>query len=86
MLELVGDQCHAEDKVISGLVGSAVAKNTRRLVPLLGLACFFNNLDRTSVGIAALQMNDDIGLRAEQFGWAPGASSLVTACWKCPAI
>lgn len=71
-MELVGDQCRAEDKVRSGLVGSAVAKNTRRLVPLLGIAYFFNNLDRTSVGIAALQMNDDIGLSAEQFGWGAG--------------
>ncbi|WP_197489410.1 MFS transporter [Bradyrhizobium sp. DOA1] len=72
MLELVGDQCRAEDEVRSGSVGSAVAKNTRRLVPLLGIAYFFNNLDRTSVGIAALQMNDDIGLSAEQFGWGAG--------------
>ncbi|WP_445220027.1 MFS transporter [Bradyrhizobium sp. Pa8] len=70
MLDVVAAQC--SDEVRSGLVASAVAKNTRRLVPLLGLAYFFNNLDRSSVGIAALQMNEAIGLSAAQFGWGAG--------------
>ncbi|MGL3104246.1 MFS transporter [Bradyrhizobium sp. BR 1432] len=70
---MVAAQCHAaDDKLRSGLVASAVAKNTRRLVPLLGVAYFFNNLDRTSVGIAALQMNEAIGLSAAQLGWGAG--------------
>ncbi|MGY8685701.1 MFS transporter, partial [Bradyrhizobium sp. UFLA05-153] len=54
------------------MVASAVSKNARRLVPLLGLAYFLNDLDRTSVGIAALQMNEAIGLSAAQFGWGAG--------------
>jgi MFS transporter, ACS family, tartrate transporter len=54
------------------LLESAVAKNTRRLVPILGLAYLFNYLDRTSVGFAALQMNQTIGLTAAQFGWGAG--------------
>ncbi len=54
------------------LLESAVAKNTRRLVPILGLAYLFNYLDRTSVGFAALQMNQAIGLTAAQFGWGAG--------------
>jgi MFS family permease len=41
-------------------------------VPILGLAYLFNYLDRTSVGFAALQMNQAIGLTAAQFGWGAG--------------
>ena len=44
------------------LLESAIAKNTWRLVPVLGLAYLFNYLDRTSVGFAALQMNQALGL------------------------
>ncbi|MCP3460460.1 MFS transporter [Bradyrhizobium sp. CCGUVB23] len=72
MVVSVAAQCHSNHEASSNLVASAVAKNTRRLVPLLGLAYLFNNLDRTSVGIAALQMNEAIGLSASQFGWGAG--------------
>jgi MFS family permease len=51
---------------------SAMQKNTLRLLPILMLAYFFNYIDRTSVGFAALQMNKDIGLSATQFGWGAG--------------
>jgi MFS transporter, ACS family, tartrate transporter len=54
------------------LLESAIHKNTWRLVPILGLAYLFNYLDRTSVGFAALQMNQAIGLTASQFGWGAG--------------
>lgn len=43
-----------------------------RLIPLLGLAYFFNYLDRTSVGYAALQMSSQLGLGAFQFGLGAG--------------
>lgn len=43
-----------------------------RLIPLLGLAYFFNYLDRTSVGYAALQMSSQLGLTAVQFGLGAG--------------
>jgi len=43
-----------------------------RLIPLLALAYFFNYLDRTSVGYAALQMTDQLGLTAAQFGLGAG--------------
>ena len=56
----------------ASLVQRAVAKNTWRLVPILALAYMFNYLDRTSVGFAALQMNQVIGLSASQFGWGAG--------------
>ena len=51
---------------------SAMQKNAWRLLPLLTLAFVFNYIDRTSVGFAALTMNQDLGLTATQFGWGAG--------------
>ncbi len=56
----------------STLEQSAVSKAAWRFIPLLALAYFFNYLDRTSVGFAALTMNRDLGLTATQFGWGAG--------------
>ncbi|PRY04538.1 MFS transporter [Paraburkholderia sp. BL25I1N1] len=50
----------------------ALRKNAWRLLPLLTLAFIFNYIDRTSVGFAALTMNQDIGLTPAQFGWGAG--------------
>ncbi|MFJ4346588.1 MFS transporter [Pseudomonas sp. NPDC089401] len=50
----------------------ALRKAAWRLIPLLALAYFFNYLDRTSVGYAALQMTDQLGLTAAQFGLGAG--------------
>ncbi|MGY4158411.1 ACS family tartrate transporter-like MFS transporter [Bradyrhizobium sp. USDA 4461] len=72
MTEIAANGSLAEGNPDAGLLASALAKNTWRLVPLLGLAYLFNYLDRTSVGFAALQMNKDIGLSATQFGWGAG--------------
>jgi ACS family tartrate transporter-like MFS transporter len=65
-------QVPASSSSSEALVQSAVNKNVWRLVPVLALAYLFNNLDRTSVGFAALQMNEAIGLSASQFGWGAG--------------
>lgn len=51
---------------------SALHKTIWRLVPILALGYFFNYVDRTSVGFAALTMNRDLGLTATQFGWGAG--------------
>jgi ACS family tartrate transporter-like MFS transporter len=56
----------------STLEQQAVKKAALRFIPLLALAYFFNYLDRTSVGFAALTMNHDLGLTATQFGWGAG--------------
>ncbi|MPW18787.1 putative transport protein (MFS superfamily) [Paraburkholderia piptadeniae] len=56
----------------STLEQQAVKKAAWRFIPLLALAYFFNYLDRTSVGFAALTMNHDLGLTATQFGWGAG--------------
>jgi ACS family tartrate transporter-like MFS transporter len=45
---------------------------TWKLVPILFIAWFINYLDRASIGVAALQMNQDLGLGPEAFGFAAG--------------
>lgn len=54
------------------LLNSAIGKNIVQLVPILAIAYFFNYIDRTNVGFAALTMNRDIGLTNTQFGTAAG--------------
>jgi MFS family permease len=54
------------------LLASATRKNLVRLIPILGVAYFFNYIDRTNVGFAALTMNRDLGLTNTQFGTAAG--------------
>lgn len=61
-----------EVEVRSELQTRAMRKAAWRLIPLLALAYFFNYLDRTSVGYAALQMTEDLGLTAAQFGLGAG--------------
>lgn len=60
------------DLPAASLEQRAVQKAAWRFIPLLALAYFFNYLDRTSVGFAALTMNRDLGLTATQFGWGAG--------------
>jgi ACS family tartrate transporter-like MFS transporter len=63
---------------ISGVAASdavlqeAIRKAALRFVPLLTVAYLFNYLDRTSIGFAALTMNQAIGLSAAQFGLGAG--------------
>ncbi|RJF85109.1 MFS transporter [Azospirillum cavernae] len=54
------------------LLKSAVSKNIIQLIPILAIAYFFNYIDRTNVGFAALTMNRDLGLSNAQFGAAAG--------------
>lgn len=62
----------ADASIDSSLEQQAVKKAAWRFIPILALAYFFNYLDRTSVGFAALTMNRDLGLTATQFGWGAG--------------
>jgi MFS family permease len=64
------------DKPLAGdeqLLAQATRKNLIRLIPLLAVAYFFNYIDRTNVGFAALTMNRDLGLSNAQFGAAAGS-------------
>ena len=64
---------------------SAIGKAALRFVPLLTIAYLFNYLDRTSVGIAALTMNEQLGLSASQFGLAGGILFLSYSAFEIPS-
>ena len=54
------------------LLQSAIRKNLFRLIPVLAIAYFFNYIDRTNVGFAALTMTCDLGLSNAELGAAAG--------------
>jgi D-galactonate transporter len=51
---------------------SAISKVRIYLVPYVFFLYIINYLDRVNVGFAALKMNKDLGMNAEQFGFAAG--------------
>jgi ACS family tartrate transporter-like MFS transporter len=67
------------------LLQSAVRKAALRFVPLLTIAYLFNYLDRTSLGFAALTMNQQLGLTASQFGFAAGILFLGYSLFEVPS-
>src|SRR6266853_1335715 len=64
---------------------SAIRKVGLRFVPLLSIAYLFNYLDRTSLGFAALTMNQQLGLSAGQFGFAAGIFFLGYSLFEIPS-
>jgi MFS family permease len=69
----------------SAALHSAVQKAALRFVPLLTIAYLFNYLDRTSLGFAALTMNQQLGLTASQFGLAAGVFFLGYSLFEIPS-
>src|SRR5580692_9002649 len=66
-------------------VHRAVQKAALRFVPLLTISYLFNYLDRTSLGFAALTMNQQLGLTASQFGFAAGVFFLGYSLFEIPS-
>src|SRR4030081_2868260 len=64
---------------------SAVRKAALRFVPLLTIAYLFNYLDRTSLGFAALTMNQQLGLSPSQFGLAAGIFFVGYSLFEIPS-
>ena len=64
---------------------SAVAKVTARLLPLLFVGAVFAQLDRSNVSMAALQMNDEIGLSASAFGLGVATFFVTYALFEVPS-
>jgi MFS transporter, ACS family, tartrate transporter len=63
----------------------AFAKITWRLMPFLIVAYVLNYLDRNNVGFAALTMNRELGLTAQQFGTAGGVLFLGYCLFEVPS-
>jgi ACS family tartrate transporter-like MFS transporter len=66
-------------------LASATRKAALRFVPLLTIAYLFNYLDRTSLGFAALSMNQQLGLSPSQFGFAGGIFFLAYSALEVPS-
>src|SRR5215467_13594312 len=60
-------------------------KISLRLLPLLFLLYIASQLDRTNVGIAALQMNLEIGLSAAAYGLGAGIFFVGYALFEVPS-
>jgi MFS transporter, ACS family, tartrate transporter len=67
------------------MLQSVTRKVALRFVSLLTIAYLFNYLDRTSLGIAALTMNQQLGLSASQFGFAAGIFFLGYSLFEVPS-
>jgi len=72
----------AEPEVV---LRSAIRKVGLRFVPLLSIAYLFNYLNRTSLGFAALTMNQQLWLSAGQFGFAAGMFFLGYSVFEIPS-
>jgi len=80
-----GDVDVATRAASDSLLQGAVRKAAIRFVPLLTIAYLFNYLDRTSLGFAALTMNQQLGLTAHQFGLAAGIFFVGYSLFEIPS-
>src|ERR1700737_1754007 len=80
-----GDLDVSREAGSDAVLASAVRKAALRFVPLLTIAYLFNYLDRTSLGFAALTMNQQLGLSASQFGLAAGIFFLGYSLFEIPS-
>lgn len=64
---------------------ATIRKVTLRLVPILAIAYFFNSLEKTNIGLAALKMNESLGLTTAAFGLASGLLFVGYAVFEVPS-
>ena len=64
---------------------STIRAITRRLLPFLMLLYLVAYIDRANISVAALQMNADLGLTAQMFGWAVGLFYLTYIIFEVPS-
>src|SRR5579863_9745086 len=83
--DVPGDRGVPKTDTVDAVLQSAVRKVALRFVPLLTIAYLFNYLDRTSLGFAALTMNQQLGLTASQFGFAAGIFFLGYSVFEIPS-
>jgi MFS transporter, ACS family, tartrate transporter len=64
---------------------AVIRKVTLRILPLVWIIVFFAALDRSNLSFAALQMNKDVGLGAEAFGFGAGLFFIPYALFAVPS-
>lgn len=80
----MSDNTHSSVSAATG-AHSAVRKVFRRLIPFAMLLLFFNLIDRTNISFAALQMNQDLGLTPQAYGFAAGVFFLGYCAFEIPS-
>ena len=76
----------AEAIALDAAVGPETMRRvTRRLLPFLFVLYIFNFLDRSNVGLAALQMNRDLGFSSTAFGLGAGIFFVGYALCEVPS-
>jgi MFS family permease len=70
---------------MTDVLGSALAKARRRLLPFLFLLYIVAYLDRINVGFASLQMNAALGFSATTYGLGAGVFFLSYAAFEIPS-
>jgi ACS family tartrate transporter-like MFS transporter len=70
----------------AALEKSTIRKVFWRIIPYCFVLYVISYIDRANIGYAALQMNKELALSAEAFGFAAGIFSLATSCSKCRAM
>jgi ACS family tartrate transporter-like MFS transporter len=69
----------------SRLAAAVLRRASAHLLPFLFVLYVFNYLDRTNVGIAALQMNRDLGFSAAAYGLGAGIFFIGYAIFEVPS-
>ncbi|HKU31379.1 MFS transporter [Arthrobacter sp. NyZ413] len=64
---------------------ATIRKVIWHLIPILAFAYFFNSLEKTNIGLAALQMNKALGLTTAAFGLASGLLFVGYAIFEVPS-
>lgn len=71
---------------MDGKSSSATARRVMlRLLPFLMLLLFINHIDRSNISYAALQMNHDLGLTPEVYGFAAGIFFIGYVTFEIPS-
>lgn len=75
----------AQQNVTDEIESKLFAKIAWRFLPILMISYVFNYIDRTSISVAALTMNEDIGLTSSQFGYGAGILFLGYCLFEVPS-
>ncbi|MGA2287828.1 MFS transporter [Bradyrhizobium sp.] len=78
-------QAAAAETATSAIEVSTMRRVMNRLVPFLMFCYFINFLDRTNIAAAALQMNGDLKLNPEMFGFGAGLFFLGYFIFEVPS-
>ena len=86
MAELVPSELASRDWTgESELEGTTMRKVSLRLLPFLFILYLFNFVDRSNIGLAALQMNRDLHFSSTAFGFGAGIFFVGYALFEVPS-